>query len=220
MHGKNIVDAVKATGVQHLVFSTLPDYSQLSDNKFHVPSYDIKAALERYSRSQNVPATYLRVSFYYENFLNVFPLEETIDGGWRFGFPQGNTNLAMVSVEDVGGVVASVLDNPAIYVGFGVNVVGDERPCGDYAKIMTRILRKPVYYEYVPHDEYVALGLRDCEEIANMFEVQRLYIPDRKVSLIETHGLNPSTLSFEAWLICNREKFNREASRRLLVPIY
>jgi hypothetical protein len=40
-----------------------------------------------------------------------------------------------------------------------------------------------------------------------MFEVQRLYIPNRQLDLIESYGLNPRMQSFENWLKKNTDKF-------------
>ena len=51
-HGKNIVDAAEATGVKHLVWSTL---DQTSDPV--VKHCNSKAAVDDYLRTKNVPYT-------------------------------------------------------------------------------------------------------------------------------------------------------------------
>ena len=66
--GKNVADAAKAHGVQHLVWSTLPDVTKISGGKLvHVYHFDGKAAVDDYIRALGVPMTSLVVSFYLEN---------------------------------------------------------------------------------------------------------------------------------------------------------
>lgn len=67
--GVNLIDAVAEGGVQHFVLHTLPDYNALSSGQYSVPHCDMKAALKRYTKQKNLPATFLEVAFYYENSL-------------------------------------------------------------------------------------------------------------------------------------------------------
>ena len=205
--GKNLIDAVKASNVSHFVFHTLPDYNKLSNGKYPVPHCDIKAALQNYTKSLGLAATFIHVAFYYENFFSFFPLQPAADNSYYFGFPQGNTRLAMVSIEDLGGMIATIFDHPADYIGRTVGAVGANDTCENYAAIMSRVLGKKIKFNYIPRDEYAALGFPGAEEIANMFEVQRLYIPERRIDMIESYGLNPLTQSFENWMKENKNKF-------------
>ncbi|GAB2832025.1 NmrA/HSCARG family protein [Ferruginibacter profundus] len=207
--GKNLVDAVKATGISHFVFHTLPDYNKLSSGKFPTPHCDIKAALQEYTKLLGIPATFLQVAFYYENFLNFFPLQKAADGTYYFGFPQGKTRLAMVSVEDIGGMVATIFDHPVEYIGRTVGAVGADDTCEKYAAVMSKVLGKKIKYNYIPHEVYAAFDFPGAGEIANMFEVQRLYIPNRQIDMIESYGLNPDTQTFETWLKENKNKFEK-----------
>src|SRR5690349_2203803 len=107
-HGRNFVDALRATGIQHAVISTLPHVKLVSGGRLSVPHFDTKGRIEEYARAENLPATYVHVAFYYENFLNYFPPRRQPNGTYVFGFPQGSTPLAAVTAEDVGGVVAAI----------------------------------------------------------------------------------------------------------------
>ena len=44
--GKNAVEAAKATGVQHFIWSTLPDVESISDGEFDVPHFTNKAKVD------------------------------------------------------------------------------------------------------------------------------------------------------------------------------
>ena len=206
-HGKNLVDAVHESGIEHFVYSTLPNYKQLSNGKLSVPHCDLKAELEEYTKSLKIPATFMRIAFYYENFLSFFPLQKDENDNFFFGFPQGDTKLSIVTVEDMGGVVAPVFNHPEEYIGRVVGVVGEDLSCNEYAAILSKVLKQNVYYKYIPRDVYAGFGFPGAEELANMFEVQRLYIKERHLDLIESYGLNPSMQRFEKWLEKNKEKF-------------
>lgn len=213
--GKNLINAVKEAGVQHFVYSSLKDYHGLSGGTLSVPHCDIKAALKNYAKELQLPATFTEVAFYYENFLTFFPLQKDGQGSFFFGFPQGDTKLSMFSVEDLGGVVAAVFDHPNEYIGRTVGVVAEDLTCAEYAQIMSKVLEWDVYFNYIPRDVYAGFGFPGAEELANMFEVQRLYILNRQLDLIESYGLNPGMQRFESWLKKHKATFVGRISEQL-----
>jgi hypothetical protein len=119
-----------------------------------------------------LPATYVHIAFYYENFLSYFPPRRTSDGTYVFGFPQGSTPLAAVAAEDVGGVVAAIFAESFWYRDKVIGVVGDDQRCDDYAEIMHRVLRRPFAYRYVAHDAFAALGFPGRERSGGHVRVQ------------------------------------------------
>ena len=205
--GKNLIDAVKDSGISHFVYSGLPPYLELSVGQFPVPHCDIKAALENYARSLDLPASFVHIAFYYENFFSFFPPRRREDGYYYFGFPQGDTRLAMASVEDIGPIVAQVFACPEIYLHRTVGVVGEDRTCKEYAAIMSRVLGVTIRYHHIQRDVFSGFGFPGAEELANMFEVQRLYILRRSQHLMESYCMNPGMQSLEAWLIKNKQRF-------------
>lgn len=212
--GKTLIDAVSLSNIKHFVFSSMVNYSELSKGTLPVPQYDMKAELQSYAKSLHLPATFVQVSFYYENLLSLFPLQKDYAGNYFFGFPQGDTKLATISVEDYGGIVATVFEYPNEYIGRTFRAVGADNTCKEYASILSDVLQQKVYYKYIPRDEFAALGFPGAEEFANMFEVQRLYIPNRLVDMIESYGLNNNMLSFKTWAIKNKERIEATLAKR------
>lgn len=206
--GKNLVDAVAASGVEHFVFSTLPHAKKITNGKIEVPHLDMKGQLEEYTRGLGLSATFVHVAFYYENFLSYFLPQKHEDGKFAFGFPQGDTPLAGVSIEDLGGVVAVIFERPSGFKGKIVGVVGDDFPPKTYAEIMTRVLGKPVVYNYIPREVFASFDFPGAEELANMFEFNRLHIPNRQADLAESRSLYPKMQTFESWLSANKDKFS------------
>jgi uncharacterized protein YbjT (DUF2867 family) len=205
--GKNLIDAVAASDVRHLVFSTLPHVKTITEGELEVPHFDTKGRLEEYARDRGLPATFIHVAFYFENFLSFFPPQKNSNGGYAFGFPQGDTPLAGVSVEDVGGVVAAIFANPKKFKGRVVGVVGDDLTGEDYAAIMSRVLGKTVTYNYIPRDVFASFDFPGAEDLANMFEYNRLYIPNRCADVSESRSLYSEMQNFTAWLMANEQKF-------------
>lgn len=205
--GRNLVDAVKEMGIQHFVLHTLPGYNKLSNGKYPTPHCDNKAALEEYTRSLSIPATFVQVAFYYENFFFYFPLQSMGNEVYSFSFPQGDTRLAMISIEDLGGIVAPIFNNREKFSGRVVGAVAVDENCYEYAAIMSKVLGAHIQYNYIKRDVFASFGFPGAEELANMFEVQRLYILNRREDLLESHQLNPNLESFESWVAKHKTRF-------------
>lgn len=217
-HGKNLIDAVKASGVEHFVFSSLPHAARITGGALPVPHFDLKAELEAYARSILPGAAFIHVAFYYENFLTFFPPRDQGDGTLAFGFPQGETPLAAVAADDIGGVVAAIFNRPERFRGRTVGVVGDDLPPKDYAEIMTRVLGRKVAYHYIPREVFASFGFPGAEDLANMFEFNRLHIPNRQADLAESRFLYPEMQRFETWLETHRGEFRLEPATAAAAP--
>lgn len=206
--GKNLIEAVAAANeVDHFVFSTLPSAHDISGGELSVPHFDIKARLETATRERGLPATFVHVAFYYENFLTFFPPQPQTDGTFAFGFPQGDTPLAAVSVEDLGGVVAPIFAQPDEFRGKTVGIVGDDLPPAMYAQIMTRLLGTTIVYNDIPRTIFAGFGFPGAAELADMFDFNRRFIPNRADDLAQSRRLYPAMQTFEAWLTANRDSF-------------
>ena len=168
-----------------------------------MPHCDIKGRLEDYTRERGLPVTFVHVAFYYENFVSYFAPQPQEDGSYVIGLPQGDTPLAAVSVEDVGGVVAPLFARPDEFAGRTVGIVGDDRPVSAYAEAMGDALGQRVAYRHVPREVFAAFGFTGAEEMANMFDVQRRFIPTRRAHLEESRALYPGIRPFEAWITEN-----------------
>ena len=198
--GKNLVDAVAASNVKHFVFSTLPYAEKITNGELRVPHFDIKGQLEGYTRELGLYATFVHVAFYFENFLSFFPPLKQDDGSYAFGFPQGDTSLAGVAVEDVGGVVGALFESPEAFKDKVLGIVGDERRPDEYAEIMTRVLGKTIVYNYIPREIFAAFDFPGASDLANMFEFYRLHVPTRQADMAQSRVLYPIIQTFESWL--------------------
>lgn len=206
-HGINLVDAVADAGVGHFVFSTLPSVERLTEGELRVPHFDLKARMEEYARSLGLPATFVHLAYYYDNFLAWFAPKQQQDGSYRFGFPQGDTRLAGMASEDVGGPVATLFERRNDFLGRSVYLVGDNLTPAEYAAAMTRVSGRQVNYAHIPHDVFTAFEFPGAEDLANMFEYYRTRVPDRGTDLVLTRELYPEVQGFEGWLRRHQQRF-------------
>ncbi len=208
--GRNLLYALAASEIEHLVLSTLPSAHQRSGGTLDVPCFEGKAQLTRTARELELPATFVELAFYYESFLDLYPPSPDAEGTLSFGFPQGDTPLAAVAAEDLGGVVAKLLERPAEFLGATVDVVGDELPAAGYAREMSRALGRPVVFHHVPREVFAALPVAAAAERAATFELYRSFTPSRRAELERCRELYPEMQSFAAWMDRNRDRFLSE----------
>jgi uncharacterized protein YbjT (DUF2867 family) len=208
VHGKNIVDAARQSGVTHLVMSTLPSSLTVSGGEITVPHLESKAEMEVYARQSGVPSTFVHVAFYFDNFLTFFPPRAGEDGVLAFGFPQGETRLAGVAVEDVGPVVAAIFRDRARFLGQVVGIVGEELRGDEYAAILTRAIGREVRYTHIAREVFAGFGFPGAEDLAAMFDLNRRFILSRQADITLTRSLNPAAQSFERWATANRDRLS------------
>jgi uncharacterized protein YbjT (DUF2867 family) len=204
-HGRNMVEAALDAGIGHIVYSSLPETTRRSGGAFSVAHHDSKARLESELREQSAPASFVQPATYYENWALRW-LKPGADGSLSFGLPHGDTPLAALAIEDLGGVVVAMLDAGERFHGVTVPVVGDLRPPTSYAEILTQVLGLSVRYIDMPREVYAA-SRPGARELAAMFEFSRVYLGDRTADLRRSRKLFPEIQTFEQWAHANVDAF-------------
>ena len=111
---KNIAQAAKDAGVEHVVWSTLEDTRQwlnVDDNRmpvlqgeYNVPHFDAKGEADKYFTDMGVPTTFLVTSFYWENFISFGAGPQRGDDSvLALTMPMGEAKLPGIAVEDIEG---------------------------------------------------------------------------------------------------------------------
>ncbi|KAA8916611.1 hypothetical protein TRICI_001237 [Trichomonascus ciferrii] len=170
--GKRLADAAHDAGIKHLIYSTLPNASKISNGKYKVPHFDDKAATEDYIRQSQVPHTFFCPGFFMENFLTMMAPQPKGDGTYVVqGRAKPETKIPMISATvDTGNYVGAILANPDKYLG--TVVVGS---CGclsmdEVVKTMSEVTGKTVTYEQISKEEYLpSLPKEFREDLINMF---------------------------------------------------
>jgi uncharacterized protein YbjT (DUF2867 family) len=209
----NLAEAAKASGVPHVVWSTLEDtrkWVPLDDNrmptlhgKYKVPHFDAKGAADQGFRDRGVPTTFLLTSFYWDNFI-YFGLgpKRGPDGVLAITLPIGDKKLSGIGVEDIGRCAYGVFKAGREYIGKTVGIAGGHLTGSEMAAGLTRALGQEVRYNAVSPETYRGLGFPGADDLGNMFQFKRdfndYYCGARDVAV--ARKLNPALQSFDQWL--------------------
>jgi uncharacterized protein YbjT (DUF2867 family) len=216
---KNMAQAAKQAGVQHVIWSTLEDtrrWVPLSDTrmptlmgKYKVPHFDAKGEADHLFAEYGVPTTLLLTSFYWENliFFGAGP-KKGPDGKLAITFPMGDKKLPGIAVEDIGKSALAIFKKGKEFIGKTVAISGEHLTGTQMAAALTKALGQEVRYNDVPPEVYRSFGFPGADDLGNMFQFKRdfqeAFCGPRNPAI--ARGLNPSLQNFEGWLAQNKSR--------------
>jgi uncharacterized protein YbjT (DUF2867 family) len=207
--------AAKATGVQHVIWSTLDDtrkFIPLDDprmptlhGKYKVPHFDGKGEADQYFRDAGVPTTFLLTVFYWDNFIYFGAGPKAgPDGTLALTMPMGDKKLPSMAAEDIGKCAYGVFKRRDL-IGQTVGIAGGHLTGEEMAAGMSKALGVPVSYNDVPPEVYRSFGFPGADDMGNMFQFKRdfndYYCKSRSIEF--ARSLNPELQSYEQWLAAN-----------------
>jgi uncharacterized protein YbjT (DUF2867 family) len=168
---KNALSAAKAAGVEHIIWSTLPDVGGISGGNFDVPHFTNKAAVDELVKEAGFKHhTFVVASFFYQNFLTNMAPQPQQDGstGWVLPIARDSKSIHMADINELGDAVAGAFTNPDV-AGQGqyLPVVGDLL---SFDEIVATLEQQGKHYSYqeVPA-ELFANFFPGAGELAEMF---------------------------------------------------
>jgi uncharacterized protein YbjT (DUF2867 family) len=108
------VRAAKEAGVNHFVWSTLPDVESISGGKFHVPHFTGKAKVDRIVKEAGFARhTFVIAPFFYQNLVAWAPQKQE-DGtlGWALPIDPTVRGIHMGDIRELGPIVAGAFAHP------------------------------------------------------------------------------------------------------------
>ena len=123
------VNAAKDAGVQHLIWSTLPNVETISRGKINVPHFTDKAKVERIvSQAGFAYHTFVIAPFYYQNLIGQLAPQKQADGsaGWALPLDPERRVIHMGDITELGRIVVGAFAKPEL-AGHGEHLplVGD-----------------------------------------------------------------------------------------------
>src|SRR6266487_5057182 len=109
--GKNVADAAKAAGVQHLVYSSVGSAHRGMGQKH----FESKWIIEQYIQSLNIPYTILRPVLFMDNYN--WSRAQILNGTFTGMGLRSDKEVQSIAVEDIGVFVALAFANPEKYLG-------------------------------------------------------------------------------------------------------
>ena len=203
--GTAAVKAARSAGIEHLIWSTLPDVESLTGGRLKVVHFTGKARVDAVVRSAGFARhTFVQAPFYFQNFLTLMAPQPLPNGGRGWAVPM-DPALRVIHAGDVTEV------GRAVAAAFGA---GDELPngsvlavCGgtyswnDFANTLNA-LGHHVEAVQVPADVYDGSypGAHEVREMFQYFAEQTYFGPQREVHIGAANALvSGGFTSFADW---------------------
>lgn len=210
---KNMAEAAKQAGVQHVIWSTLEDtrkWVPLSDSrmptlhgKYKVPHFDGKGEADQVFGQAGAPTTLLLTSFYWDNmiYFGMGP-KKGPDGKLAITMPMGDKKLPGIAAEDIGKCALGIFKKGREYIGKTVGIAGEHLTGAQMAASLTNALGREVRYNDVPPEVYRSFGFPGADDLGNMFQFKRDFNDDfcAARNLAVSRALNPELQTFDQWL--------------------
>lgn len=134
--GRNVADAARRADVAHFVYASVAD----AQKQIGVTLVQGKADVERYLQKIGMPTTVLGLTMFMDNFLD--PKNGPLLLPYVAGAIRPTTRLHWVAVDDIGAVVAIVLQNPQRYIGKTLDLAGDQMTVAEMRETYRRVTGK------------------------------------------------------------------------------
>lgn len=200
-----VLDAARRVGVEHFVWSTLPDVARISAGRYRVPHFSDKAAVNAMvSQAGFAHHTFVEAPFYYQNLTGQMAPHDLGDGrrGWALPLPADARVVHAGDISELGSVVAGAFALPD-RVGSGqvLSLAGDLLSFDDIVTTLGHLGRDVVYRE-IPHETF-ALRFPGAEEMAHMMQYWSEFTyfgpgAEEKVALAREVAIRPFT-PFSPW---------------------
>jgi uncharacterized protein YbjT (DUF2867 family) len=164
------INAAKNAGVQHFIWSTLPNVETISHGKISVPHFTDKAKIERVvSDAGFAYHTFVIAPFYYQNLLGAMAPQKQADGtsGWALPLDPERRVIHMGDITELGRIVAGAFAQPEL-AGHGEHLplVGDFLSFNEIVATLNRQGNK-FSFKQVPREVF-AVWFPGAEHIAAM----------------------------------------------------
>jgi uncharacterized protein YbjT (DUF2867 family) len=210
---KNFAEAAKESGIQHAIWSTLEDtrkFMSLDDDRmptlmgaYKVPHFDKKGEADALFTEAGVPTTFLRTSFYWDNFVYFGSgPQKGPDGRQYLTFPLDDKPMSGIAAEDIGKCAYGIFKKGSELIGKTLGIAGEHISGQHMAEKLSKALGIEVIYNNVTPDVYRSFPFPGADDLGNMFQFYRdfseEFIAIRDIGY--SKELNPELLDFDRWL--------------------
>ncbi|WP_254838883.1 NmrA/HSCARG family protein [Natronomonas marina] len=131
--GVNVAEVAAEVGVEQFVYSSVASV----ETDTGLANFESKRAVEDRIRDLGLPATFLRPTYFMQNFEGLRP---EIENG-RLPLPiQPDVRLQLIDVADIGAFAATAFADPDRYVDTAIELAGDERTLESAARVFGSVL--------------------------------------------------------------------------------
>jgi hypothetical protein len=186
--GRALADAAKNAGIQHYIYSSMPDHSTHDPSWPSVPLWSAKFTVENYIRSIQLPATFVYTGIYNNNFTSLpyplFCMALQDDGSFVWQAPfHPDVKLPWLDAEhDVGPAVLQLIKDgigqwSGQRIALAYEILSPKQACKAFSKGVGR----PVKYRRGPIEIIVKIPAGYREQLTALEEMYSLSANDGKL---------------------------------------
>jgi len=210
--GKQALAAVHAAtdaGVQHFIWSTLPNVETISRGKLDVPHFTHKAKIDRIVKEAGFAHhTFVIAPFFYQNLLGAMAPQKQADGavGWALPLDPEQRVIHMGDITELGNIVVGAFAQPEL-AGRGeyLPLVGDFLSFNEIIATLNRRGHK-FSFKQVPKELFAGWfpGAKDVAEMLAYFEAHTYLGADSRDAITLANKVaDRQPTKFVAWARSN-----------------
>ena len=204
--GTHAVKAAKAAGVEHLIWSTLPNCKEISGGRYEVLHFTGKALVDVEVKAAAFPFyTFVEAPMYFQNFLRMMAPHPLPDGrkGWTIAMSPIAKGLHVGDPTELGKLVSGALEQPDAF-GQGQHLAQASETTSWQEMVDTLNAQGHNFgLNRVSNEVYDALpfpGAQEFREMMNYFEEYTYFGPDADAKLALARKVCPEGFTpFAAW---------------------
>jgi NmrA-like family len=203
--GTTAVKEARAAGVEHLIWSTLPDAEKLTGGRLKLPHFTGKARVDAAVEAAKFPRhTFVQAPFYFQNFLGTLAPQPLPKGGrgWAVPMDPAARVIHAGDVNDVGRAVAAAFAaGDKLRNGSYLAVCGGVYSWNDFVSTLNA-QDDDVRVQKVPADVYDTFfpGAPELRETFQYFEQCTYFGPQSESRIAAAKALYPAGfVGFSDW---------------------
>mgnify|MGYP003397941797 FL=1 len=204
--GKIAIQAAKNAGVNHFIWSTLPNVEKISNGKFDVPHFTGKAKVDELVKNAGFKNyTFVQPPFYYQNFSGMLGAQPKQDGstGWTLPIDPSKKVIHMSDINDLGKVVAGAFLNPE-KVGQG-SYLALATELNSFNDILASYKANGKEYSFtqVPGELFSTFfeGAKEISEMMAYFEAHSYMGPNSENNILQANAISTESFtSLNEWI--------------------
>lgn len=180
--GKALANAAERAGIQHYVYSSMPDHAAYHSGWPSLPLWAAKHEVEQHVRKLNLPASFVYTGIYNNNFTSLpyplFCMELQKDGSFRWQAPfHPDAKLPWLDAEhDVGPAILQIFkDGPSKWNGERIALAYEYLSPREVCRQFSRGVGRPVRYVRGPIEIKVRIPTGYREQLVGL---EKLFSPD------------------------------------------
>lgn len=203
--GKAAVAAIKAAGVKHLVWSTLPNSKALSGGKLEVIHFTGKALVDDAVKAAGFEhTTFVEAPMYFQNFLSMMAPQPLPGGGkgWAVPMDPANKGIHAGDVDELGKVVLAAFERPEEFGGGQYLSMTEETLSWNDIVATLNALGHDLSVVRVPNEAYDGFypGAKEMREMMNYWEEFTYFGPEAEAKIALAHRAVPGGFTkFADW---------------------